>query len=176
MMYSHQRFIPCVLDSYTQCNKENHLCSVQIRIYYKRGSRGGDRGSGNPPPPLRFVGDGVLCGYFMGRRGVQRLFLSYFYNFFLARSACQYYTKWKYLKILNHFQVQKAVSLLPSYTLPLAFMKVPFPCLHVILTKITWFYTIKTKNFWGGPPDPPPPPPPANCDIHHLHIWQSLHV
>ena len=63
------------------------LC--RLRCIAKRGSRGGDRGSG---PPLRFVKGGVLCRGLMGRRGVQQLFLPYYYQFLsgLLRSPVFY--------------------------------------------------------------------------------------
>ena len=57
----------------------NHPVCLYVRL--KSGSRGGTGGP-DPPPPLGFVRDGVLCGYFMGRRGGPKVVLSYFCNFF----------------------------------------------------------------------------------------------
>ena len=39
------------------------------RYKIKRGSRGGGGVGPDPPPPLRFIRGGVLCGYLMGSRG-----------------------------------------------------------------------------------------------------------
>ena len=66
-----------------------YACNCRCKVAkYFADPEGGPGG----PDPLRFVIGGVLCGYMMSRRGVQKLFLSYFYNYFLARSARQYYT------------------------------------------------------------------------------------
>ena len=45
------------------------------------------------PPPLKFVRGGVLCTCLWVGEGTQRLFFPYYYQFFLARFARQYYTK-----------------------------------------------------------------------------------
>ena len=67
-------------------NQREHQTKYEA---HARIQRGGVRTT--PPPPMRFVRGGVLCGCLMGRRGVQGLFLSYYY-IFLARIARQYCT------------------------------------------------------------------------------------
>ena len=83
-----------------------HLCFTN---FFKRGSRGGGgRGSG---PPLRFVRGWVLCRGLMGRRGgVQRLCLPYYYHFFQARFARQYYTNILHIYILQSSMFSMARS------------------------------------------------------------------
>ena len=54
----------------------------------------------------------------------------------------------------------KGLSLLPSYTLSLAFINVPFSCLFCL--KLHDFTPFKTEIFWGRTP---PPPPMCHCDI-----------
>ena len=133
-----------------------------MTAFIKRGSRGGDRGSG--PPSLRFVRGGVLCRGLMRRRGgptvVFTLLLS---SFFLARFApsiiqtCYMYTD---------FQVQCSVwNGHPFYIFPLSklWKETNFSSLAVMKGlftffwfRITRFYTISAQTILGEGPRPLP--------------------
>ena len=63
-----------------------YICNIHLHVIARI-----QRGRGGGPDPLRCVRGGDLCGYLMGRRGVQRLFYLIFICF-LSRSARQYYT------------------------------------------------------------------------------------
>ena len=98
---------------------------TEFNIMHARIQRGGgDRGS-RPPWDLSEVGSCVDV-WWVGE-GVQGLFLSYYYNFFLASFARHYYTQSKCLEYLSvitsKFQVP---SLKSSYTRSLTFIKVHF--------------------------------------------------
>ena len=110
--------------------------------FFKRGSRGG---TGGPDPlwDLSEVGSFVEA-WWVGE-GVQRLFSLYYYQYFLARFARQFYTN-----ILHntYFQVQYSVILSLYYPYPYE----KNPTYHLLLSwkgifvfflsKITRFYTI----------------------------------
>ena len=51
----------------------------------------GGTGGQDPPPPLRLSEVGSCVDVLWVGEGVHRLFLSYYYNFFLARFARQYF-------------------------------------------------------------------------------------
>ena len=120
-----------------------------------RGSRGGDRGSG---PPLRFVRGGVLCGYLMGMRGDPKVvFILFLYFFFWLALLASIQNIVNILKNWNHFQVQRVIPSPVIHTIP-GFHEGAISMF--ILSKITRFYTISTKNFLGEDPQTPPP-----CEI-----------
>ena len=123
-----------------------------------RGSRGegGDRGPDPPPPPRNLSEVGYCVDVWLVGEGVQMLFLSYYYNFFLARFVRQYYRKSKCLKNSNHFQVPSPFSQIVIHAIS-GFYESAFSCLF--LSKITRFNTIHTKMFWGRTPRPPPSVP-----------------
>ena len=120
-----------------------------------RGSRGGGGGGGARvrTPPLRFVRGGVLCGGLMSRRGGPKVVFILLWYFFLVRSTRQYHTYsvniWK-IRITSTF---KGLPLLPSYTLSLVFMIVPFPCSYCL--KLHDFRPLTQFSFWGRTPKPP---------------------
>ena len=117
------------------------------------GSRGGTGGPDPPPSPWDLSEVGSCVDIWWVLEGVQRLFLSYLY-FFLARSARQYsniVNIWK-IRITSKF---KGWSLLPSYTLSLAFMKVLYQCLFCL--KLHNFIPFKPNIFWGMTSITPPP-------------------
>ena len=133
-----------------------------------RGSRGGDRGSGTPPPPppppeicQRWGLVWIFDGYERESKGC---FYLIFIIFFWLAPLASIQNIVNILKNRNYFQVQR-VSLLPSYTLSLAFMKVLFPCLFCL--KLHDFIPISTKKILGEDPQNPPPL------WHHLHILRS---
>ena len=139
-----------------------------LYISYKtmRGSRGGTGGP-DPPPPWDLSEVGSCMEVWWVREGVQRLFLSFYYNFFLARFARQYYTYkiQQRLKTPNHFQVQRFIlSARSLYTRSLVFM--------FISPKITQFYSFQTKNFLGE--DPQTPHPSTVSSLTHYTMLQLL--
>ena len=124
----------------------------------KRGSRGGDRGSG-------FVKGGVLCRGLMGRRGVQQLFLPYYYQFFSG--SLRLPVLYKHITCIHasKFKVQYGTVILSLYFPYPNYEKNPTSNLFLywkgifilFLSRITRFYTIKQKKkFWGRTPRPPP--------------------
>ena len=74
-------------------------------------------GPGVRTPPLRFVRGGVLCRGLIStcRRGVQRSFSTYYYLFFLARFARQYYTNVLHIYILPSSNIQYGTAILSLY-------------------------------------------------------------
>ena len=117
--------------------------TLLIHAQIQRGDRGPD------PPPLRFVRGGVLCRWFMGRRGGPKVVFILLLWFFLARFARQYCYRenvWTII-ITSKFQF-------PS---PISYTRYPWllwKCISMfILFKITRF---KRKKIWGRTPRPPP--------------------
>ena len=93
-----------IIAPYCELVAELDLFTSFYRVVQARIQRG-DRGSGPPPPP-RFVRGGVLCTGLMGRRGGPTVVLPYYYLFFLARFARQYYTKVLHIYICTMIKVQ----------------------------------------------------------------------
>ena len=118
---------------------------------------------------MRFIRGGVWCGYLMGRRGGQRLFLSFFSGSLRSKK-----------KKPNHFQVQRVIPSSVIHTIPgfhesaiimfilstlsLAFMKVPLSCLYCL--KLHDFTPFKPKIIWGRFPRPPP-----KCSITYTYTF-----
>ena len=128
----------------------------------KRGSRGGDRGSG-PPPPLRFVRGGVLCRGLMGRRGgptvVCTLSLSIFFRLAPLASIMQTYYMYTYLQVQVGME-RSSFLCIPLFKLwkestfsSFAFMKGDFHILSFL--ELHDFLPWKSKIFWGRTPRPP---------------------
>ena len=111
----------------------------------------GDRGSRTPPPPdLSEVGSCV--DVYWVREGVQRLFLSYYYNFFWLASLAK-------LSIKHRVNVWKILitskSLLPDrHKHTPGFHERAFPCLFYL--KLPDFTQFKPNIFWGSTSIPPP--------------------
>ena len=120
----------------------------------KRGSRGGGTGGLDPPWDLSEVGSCV------GRGGGSMVIFTSLLSFFLARFARQYYTNILHVYILpwSMFSTERSsflyISLIQITSHPLLLWKSIF---IFFLPRITPFYTIIAKKFWGGPPDPPSP-------------------
>ena len=127
---------------------------------------GGETGSGHPPPP-KFVRGGILCGCLVGRRGGPNVVFIILLYFFLARFARQYYRKSKCLKNSNHFQVPSPFSQIVIHAIS-GFYESAFSCLF--LSKITQFYTIQTKIFWGRTPRSPPP---KKCARNNTNFYSA---
>ena len=118
---------------------------------YMRGFRGGRGGPGSGHPPPWDLSGGVLCtdDLWVGE-GVQRLFLSYYYNFFTLQ-YCNRVNVWTILITSN--------SLLPYRHTRYPWLL--WKCTSIfILLKITRF---KRKKILGE--DPQTPPPSYNCNI-----------
>ena len=78
----------------------------------------GDRGSGPPPPPwdLTEVRSCVAAWWVHVGEGVQRLFSTYYYLFFLTRFARQYYTSLRITYIhTSKFNIQYGTVILSLY-------------------------------------------------------------
>ena len=136
------------------CN--NHLSLLNG----SRGSRWGGGGPGTPPPPLKFVRDGVLCRGLMGRRGGPTIVFTLLLSlFFLARFARQYYTNMFSMEQSSFFFCPLSKLWIESNFPSLAFMKLServflyFSCLE-----LNDFTPYKPKIFWGRTPRPPPHP------------------
>ena len=113
---------------------------------------GGDRGSGSPPPPWDFSEVGSCVDIWWVGEGVQRLFLSYFYNFFFIMHSVNI---WK-LRITSKFKM-----VIRSHVMHTIAGFHESATSMFILSKTHDFTPFKPKNSGGGPPAPPPP----HCDI-----------
>ena len=112
-----------------------------------------------PPPPWDLSEVGSCVDIWWVGEGVHILFyLTFIFFFWLAPLASIHSVNiWK-IRITSKF---KGMSLLPSYTLSLAFIKVPFPCLFCL--KLHDFTPLKPKNFWRRIPRLP-------------SLWLYLHI
>ena len=121
---------------------------------------GGDRGSG-PPPPFEICQKWGLVWMFglMGRRGGPKVvFSSYFFSWLASLASDIHGVNVKKKLISNHFQVQSAwKSRIQNHLTYWTYD--PWPSWksisRIILSTITRFFTILTKNFLGKDPRPP---------------------
>ena len=137
------------------------IISNDIKIYLENDWQAriqrGDRGS-RPPWDLSEVGSCVEA-WWVGE-GVQRLFSRYYYQFFLARFARQYYTNVLHIHTFK-FNIQS--SFLYITLILMKRIQLNISCFHergssyFSCLKLHDFTPFKTKIYWGGPPDPPPP-------------------
>ena len=136
----------------------SYKCHPQARI------QRGDTGSGTPPPPPWDLSELGSCveALWVGE-GVQRLFLPYYYQFFSARFARQWYTYILRVHVYTYYKlnVQYGTVILSLYFPYPNYDKNPTsnPLLLGIfiffLSRITRFYAWKISG--GGPPHPPIP-------------------
>ena len=150
LFWTFQTWHVCVWPLFTQSTKLFRAYVIDIqqknKASCKRGSRGGDRGSG-PPWDLSEVGSCVEA--WRAGEGVHGLFLPYYYLFFLARFAHEYYTNILHVFIFpsSMFSMERSSFL---YISLVQIMK-KNPTFHpfflwkgifIFMSKITRFYTI----------------------------------
>ena len=127
----------------------NELFALFVTCVDPEGRTGGP----DPPPPWD-LSEVVSCVEVWGAgEGVQRMFLSYFDNFFwLAPLASIIHTVniWK-IRITSKF---KGLPLLPSYTVIPGFYESAISMF--ICLKLHDFTPFKPIFFWGRTPNPPP--------------------
>ena len=125
----------------------------------------GGPGGPEPPPPLRFVRDGVLCRGLMGRRGVQQLFLSYYNQFFLRSPVLYKHITCTCIHTSNFnlvFGVERSSFLCISLIQIMKRIQLPIPCFYergfsyFSCLELHDFTPFKPKIFWGRTPRPPP--------------------
>ena len=143
------------------------LMKIDLELHIPSADPEGEPGVRNPPPHPEIWQRWVLCEYLMGRRSKGCFYLICINFFGSLRSPILYIMK--IFEKSESLPSSKGLSLLPSYTLPLSYMKVPFPCLF--WQKLHDFTQCKPKNAGRGPTEPHPP-----HLWHHLYILQSLHV
>ena len=134
---------------------------VRSRKNQARIQRGGDRGSG-PPPPWDLSEVGACVEDWWVGEGIQQLFLPYYYQFFSARFARQYYTNIVLVYTYYKLNVQYGTVTISLYSPYPNYDKNPTfnPLLlgiFIFLSRITRFYTILAENFLGEDPQTPHP-------------------
>ena len=124
----------------------------------------GGPGVRTPPPPWDLSEAGSCVEVWWVGEGVPRLCLPYYYHFFLARFARQYYTNILHVYILQSsiwhgtvilFYISLIQRIKRTNCPSLTVMKRYFPILF--LSSLTRFYTIQAENFLGEHPQTPLP-------------------
>ena len=160
--YSFQRQQKELVTSFICCNL--YAIINNIYIYTSADPEGG---TGGPDTPWDFseVGSCVVA-WWVGE-GVQRLFLPYYYQFFLACFARQYYRNILHVYILQSSMFSMELS--TSFSLYISLIQImnriqlPIPCFYerafsdFSCLELHDFTSFKPNNFsGGGPPDPLP--------------------